>query len=121
MDYGSNATPGLMFLLPRDVDAHHELHMCCISFALMHVTCDSTRDLSTDAQLKLPKAGLPAALDSLCSILHLQSRLHTRIFAQGTIPAGVTRTSAFALFRVVLFLVNGPSSIFPVLESTSRD
>lgn len=70
VDYGSNATPGLMFLLPRGVDAHHELHMCCISFALMHVTYNPTRDLSTDAQLKLPKAGLPAALDSLCSIFN---------------------------------------------------
>lgn len=60
MDYGSNAAPDLMFLLPRDVDAHHELHMCCTSFALMHVTCYPTRYLSTDAQLKLPKAGLQA-------------------------------------------------------------
>lgn len=32
----------------------------------------------------------------------------------------MTRTSAFALLRVVLFLVNGPNSIFPLLESTSR-
>ena len=80
MDYGLNAISG--FLLPRITDAYHELHMCCISFALLHVTCYPTRDLSSDAQLKLPKAELPAALDSLPSSIFILVFSRKELFQQ---------------------------------------
>lgn len=52
--------------------------MCCISLPLLHVTYCSTRDLSTDAQLKLPKAGLPASLYSLPSSIFKSSYSYFR-------------------------------------------